>query len=83
MKICRCNFRSNNFFEVGIGFKTVHIAGHDLLAEGIVNLSIQKQRVMVEHECRMIQGCGEYKFSGHEVVFCNHKHTSSGIRPAL
>ena len=30
---------SNHFFEVGVGFKAVHVAGHHLLAEGIVRLS--------------------------------------------
>ena len=42
-------FSSDNFFEVGIGFKTVHIAGHNLMAEGIVNLNESNEgRMLME-----------------------------------
>ena len=38
MSLYTCEKFLNNFFEVGIGFKTVHITGHHVMAEGIVGL---------------------------------------------
>ena len=44
----------NQFFEVGVSFKTVHVTGHHIMAEGIVGLGEEKVDV---YNCETGQTC--------------------------